>query len=198
MSTTVTYKGNTLATITNQTKTLKTAGKYMEGDVAITDSSSGGTTNFVSGTFTTNASTGIQTISLPYTGSGYPVAAVVCVSGGAYNTSNTAWYDLIQQYAVASWSFSKSVMSETPNYASSGTQNQGVTAIVYKNSTTSATTYSRTSAMTTNVLSTANPSASAAAVVKFSSPTQMKVFIADASYGLKSSLEYQYFIAYSS
>lgn len=40
MSTTVTYKGNTLATVSNNTKTLKTAGKYMEGDVTLTDTSS--------------------------------------------------------------------------------------------------------------------------------------------------------------
>ena len=37
MSTTVTYKGNTLTTVNNTTKTLKTAGKYMEGDVVLTD-----------------------------------------------------------------------------------------------------------------------------------------------------------------
>lgn len=37
MSTTVTYKGNTLTTVNNATKTLKTAGKYMEGDVVLTD-----------------------------------------------------------------------------------------------------------------------------------------------------------------
>ena len=42
MSTTVTYKGSTLTTVENATKTLKTAGKYMEGDVIITDSTSGG------------------------------------------------------------------------------------------------------------------------------------------------------------
>ena len=37
MSTTVTYKGDTLTTVSNNTKTLKTAGKYMEGDVVLTD-----------------------------------------------------------------------------------------------------------------------------------------------------------------
>lgn len=41
MSTTVTYKGDTLATVSNNTKTLKTAGKYMEGDVVLTDVSGG-------------------------------------------------------------------------------------------------------------------------------------------------------------
>lgn len=40
MSTTVTYKGSTLATVENAAKTLKTAGKYMEGDVTLTDVSS--------------------------------------------------------------------------------------------------------------------------------------------------------------
>lgn len=39
MATTVNYKGEVLATITGQTKTLKTAGKYMEGDVSIIDTS---------------------------------------------------------------------------------------------------------------------------------------------------------------
>lgn len=42
MSTTVTYKGSTLITVNNQTRTLKTAGKYMEGDVILTDVTEGG------------------------------------------------------------------------------------------------------------------------------------------------------------
>ena len=42
MSTTIKYKGSTIATATNATKTLKTAGKYMEGDVEITDVSESG------------------------------------------------------------------------------------------------------------------------------------------------------------
>lgn len=42
MSTTVTYKGSTLTTVDNQTRTLKTAGKYMEGDVVLTDVTSSG------------------------------------------------------------------------------------------------------------------------------------------------------------
>ena len=37
MSATVTYKGATLTTATNQTRVLETAGKYMEDDVTITD-----------------------------------------------------------------------------------------------------------------------------------------------------------------
>lgn len=37
MSTTVTYKGSTLTTAENQTRTLKTAGKYLEGDILVVD-----------------------------------------------------------------------------------------------------------------------------------------------------------------
>lgn len=42
MSTTVTYKGSILTVADNNTKTLKTAGKYMEGDVILVDVSTGG------------------------------------------------------------------------------------------------------------------------------------------------------------
>lgn len=50
MSTTVTYKGETLTTVENQTRTLQTAGKYLEGDIILTDETGGGSveTNTVS------------------------------------------------------------------------------------------------------------------------------------------------------
>ena len=37
MTTTVTYKGSTIATVDNNTKTLTTQGKYLEADVVLTD-----------------------------------------------------------------------------------------------------------------------------------------------------------------
>lgn len=40
MATTVTYKGETLTTVRNTTKTLKTGGKWVEGDIGITDETS--------------------------------------------------------------------------------------------------------------------------------------------------------------
>lgn len=42
MATTVTYKGATLTTVDNQTKTLETAGTWMEDDLTLTDVSGGG------------------------------------------------------------------------------------------------------------------------------------------------------------
>jgi hypothetical protein len=44
VSTTVSYKNNTLATVNNQTKTLKTAGKYLEDDITLVDVTSTGIT----------------------------------------------------------------------------------------------------------------------------------------------------------
>ena len=61
MSTTIQYKGNTLATVSNNTKTLKTAGKYMEGDVVLTDVSGGSEAISVVDTLDANGGT-IRTI----------------------------------------------------------------------------------------------------------------------------------------
>lgn len=48
MSATINYKGATIATADNETKTLKTAGKYLEGDIIIMDETQGGAPkNFV-------------------------------------------------------------------------------------------------------------------------------------------------------
>ena len=44
MSTTVSYKGETLTTVTNQTRTLTTQGKYLEANIILTDTTQGGGT----------------------------------------------------------------------------------------------------------------------------------------------------------
>lgn len=59
MSTTVSYKGQTLTTVSNDTKTLLTEGKYLEDDLTLTDVSGGGavlTTKNISANGTYNAS----------------------------------------------------------------------------------------------------------------------------------------------
>ena len=44
MSTTVSYKGETITTVTNQTRTLTTQGKYLEANIILTDTTQGGGT----------------------------------------------------------------------------------------------------------------------------------------------------------
>lgn len=164
-----------------------------------TNSGGGGASNFVHGSFTASTTTGsVNTVTIPYTGNGYPVAAIVVVSGGAYNSTNTGWYSKIQRYVVGQWTFSKAVMTSTPSYGTSGSQNQGVTTWVYKNSTSSATSYSRSSAMSTNALSSSAPTGAGATCVRFQNKTTLRYFVASTSYGLLAGLEYEYFIVYSS
>lgn len=168
------------------------------------NSSGGGASNYVTGSFTTSSTTGAAaTVSIPYTGSGFPIAAIVYIKGGAYNNTssgNTTWYNSTQRYAVGQWAFHKSVQDSTPTYGTSGTQNQGVTAWIYKNSTSDATTYSRSSAMTTNVLTSSNATGAGATCCRFkgNNGKTLSYYVASTSYGLLASTEYTYHIIYSS
>lgn len=113
----------------------------------------GGATNIVQGTFTTGSTrAGTGSTSLSYNGTGYPIALMVYVNGGAYNNTsggNTTWYSSVDRYDVGTFYMTKSEMNTTPTYVSSGsvTANGGVVTIVYKNSTSDSTSYTRTSNM---------------------------------------------------
>lgn len=164
----------------------------------------GGATNFVTGTFTVGNTGGkVESVTIPYTGSGYLQALTVVVEGGAY-VSGTTWYNSLTRYAVGQWTFTKSNMSTTPTYATSGAANQGVTAWIYKNSTTSGTSYSRSSAMTTVVLnsSSTNASGTGANCVKFKGSSKAMTYYtannSSSTYGLLPGITYRYYAIYSS
>ena len=109
---------------------------------------SSGCPRLVTGTFTTGSTGGdTGTVTLNYTGNGYPIMGAIFVQGGAYNP-NTEYYSSLNRYDVGAFYFTKSVMTSTPTYATSSslTQNQAVVVTVYKNSTSTATTYSRSGA----------------------------------------------------
>lgn len=161
-----------------------------------TSSGGGGASNFVTGTFTTGSSAGASTVTIPYSGDGYPVMAVVVVEGGAY-VSGTAWYNSVQRYAVGQWTMTKSVMSSEPTYSTSGTQNQAVTTAIYKNSTSSSTSYTRTSGMNTNTYSSSNATNAAVTCVRFKSDTTLSYYVNTSSYGLLPSTTYRYYVVYS-
>ena len=295
MSTTVSYKGNTIATVSNNTKTLLTQGKYLEANVILTDVSqsaptitaltvtpttsqqtfnsgsvdgykpptatkgavsnhsvsvtpsvtnstgyisggtktgtavtvsaselvsgsetktangtydvtnlaevvvnvSGGASNMVTGTFTPGTAGTVASLTIPYTGSGYPIAAAIFPADGSYKSSTTI-YNLVQQYAVVEWYMSKANTALAPTFTTSGGANYGCPAWVYKSSTSSATTYSRSSAMTTNTYSSSNATAAGATCVRFTGTTTLSYYTASTSYGLVSGTEYRYVILYSS
>ena len=316
MSTTVTYKGSTLTTVNNQTRTLKTAGKYMEGDVTLTDTSStivvsetldanggiiktitttdevnlqtktitptssvqtvnpdtgydgfsqvivnaggeggnsgyvwqdengyvhlddegsspitieplsvtqngtytastghayspitvnvpSGASNYISGEFTVGETTGIvETHTIPYTGTGYPIAGVIVVKDGMYNSYYSDWYNLVQQYAVGCFQFAKNNRT-APFWSTSSTNtpDSANTTVFYKSSASNATSYSQSGSYDAKVFraSSINPSASAINCVKFvGNAKTLAIYVADASYGLASGITYEYHIIYSS
>lgn len=195
----ISYKGSSIATMDDSgTKILRTSGKYCEDDIEIVYTKpSGGASNIVEGTFTTGSSDGVASVNLPYTGNGYPIAAIVFVDGGAYNSAISSWYNSVQRYAVGFWSMSKSVQTSAPTYGTSGTQNQGVTTAIYKNSTSSSTSYTRTSGMNTNVFSSSNATNAALTCVRLKSGNVLSYYANTSSYGLLPNTTYKYIVIYS-
>lgn len=161
-------------------------------------SGGGGASNFVHGTFTTGSTTGASSIEIPYTGNGYPVMAVVVVAGGAHDPTYLHWYDSVKRYAVGQWTMTKGIMSSIPTYITSGANNEGVTTAIYKNSTSTSTSYTRTSAMNTNVFSSLVATGAALTCVRFSRNTILTYYVNTSSYGLLPETDYEYFIVYSS
>lgn len=176
---------------------------YQKVDVNV--SGGGGASNIVTGTFTTASTKGAAaTVSIPYTGSGYPVAGLFWISGGPYNNTasgNTTWYNSLQRYAIGVWGFAKSRGTSAPTYAGSGDDNACSVFAIYKNSTSTATNYSRNSSMSQNTLtaSTNNASNQYTLALRFKGNAKtISYFVASTSYGFLDSTAYDYMILYSS
>ena len=167
--------------------------QYASVDVAVP--TSGGASNVVIGSFTTGSTEGATgSISVPYTGSGFPLACMVYIAGGAYNNTasgNTTWYNSTHRYAVGQWTYH--------NAQQSSSCNTGVTTWVYKNNASTATTYSRSSAMNTTVRTTSAATGAGATCVRMSVDGKtLRWYVSSTSYGLLASTEYTYIMIYSS
>ena len=113
MSTTVSYKGSTLATVSNNTKTLLTEGKYLEDDITITDSTPTLGTKSISsnGTYTASSDSlggySQVSVSVPNTysasdeGKVVDNGALVSQTTATYNTNNTYDTTKIKTVTVA-------------------------------------------------------------------------------------------------
>ena len=171
-------------------------------ELVVNVSGGGGSTKVVEGTFTTSSSGGVsQTKTIAYTGSGYPVSAVVFVDGGMYNSNNqinTSWYSLVKRYAVGMWSFSKAQLDTTPTWTSSGANNYGCVTAIYKGSSSTATSYSGSYANNATTLNNTNAQGQATTCCRFKSATQLGIYVASTSYGLAPDTIYRYIITYSS
>jgi len=136
MSTTVTYKGNTLTTVSNATKTLKTAGKYMEGDVVLTDVSQSALTiqslsvtpSETAQTFNASGVDGykpvsVSAISSTYVGSGIArKSSTDLTASGATVTAPAGYYAEAASKSVSSMTLPTSAASSaTSGYTSKAT-----------------------------------------------------------------------------
>ena len=191
------------ASVTTATASDVASGKvFLASDGTITTgtaSGGGGESNYVHGEFNTGSTAGaVITINIPYSGSGYPIAAMVYVKGGVHDSSNTDWYTVVQRYAVGEWVMTKAIQDTAPTYATSDNINQGVTVGIYKNSSSSATSYALTLTKTTNSYASSDATGALPTCVRFKSATRMSVHVASTSYGLMADLDYEYHIIYSS
>lgn len=163
----------------------------------------GGASNVVTGTFTTSstgASTG--TINLSYSGSGYPIAAFVFISTGLSDT-NTSWYTTTARYDVGWVAMVKAVTSTTPTYQTTGEANYGAISYLYKSSTSSATSYSRTGSQTANTYTSSSTNAAAgSSMIRFKGNGKtLSYYVGNrtsSTYGLARSTTFRYIVLYSS
>lgn len=168
----------------------------------------GGTARFyeaacIHGQFTAQSSAGVQTVNLPYYGTGYPVSITICVKGGLYNSSNSTnstWYNLVQRYAIGEFTATKSNSDTAPNYGTTGgNRNSAPIMARYKSSSSTATSYSVGNSLQTAIFSSSNPSSSNSyTVVKMPDAKTLKVYVNTGGYGFAPGIIYEYCITYSS
>lgn len=172
-------------------------GTYSAVSVNVPSSAS----NFVTGTFTTGSSTSTnETVDVPYYGSGYPLMLVIYVEGGCYNSAISGWYNSMTRYAVGQFCITKSVTTSTPTYATSGGANYGTVQLLFKNSTSSATSYSSTRSASANSYSSSNATGTSTTCVRWRSNTKISYRTAggtSSTYGLLEDTTYRYVVYYS-
>ena len=157
----------------------------------------GGASNIVTGSFTVPTSSGVKSLTIPYTGTGYPIIAYVVVDGGIYN-STTNWYNFIGRYALGIWSMSKCEITTTPTYTTSGVNNNCTTFGVQKGSTSTATSYSSVYQLQYNTLSSSDAASNSnAGAFRFKTATSVSYYARSSSYGFAQGYKYNYYIVYS-
>lgn len=200
--------GGGTATFTDVTDTTAAAadvasGKYFYTAAGVrtagTSSGGGGASNMVTGSFTAPDTTSSVTtdITIPYTGTGYPIAALIYVKDGVYNSDNTEWYSKIQRYAMGVIALVKVTPESAPTYATSGTNNAATVVNMYKGSTSSATSYSGTRTPSANIYSSDKATNTSSLSARFNGNTTLSIYTSATTYGFMPNIEYRYVILYS-
>lgn len=164
MSSTVTYKGSTIASVSNNTKKLNTSGKYMEDDVTITDvSQATPVLETVTKSYTPTETAQSETITA---GAGYDGISEVDVSVGAISSSYVG--SGITRRSSSDMSASgATVTAPAGYYASNGTKSvaSGTVTAPASISGTSATVSTGTNTLTLTKTVSVTPSVTTAGYI---------------------------------
>ena len=164
----------------------------------------GGTScpKLVQGTFTTGSTrAGTGTVSINYTGNGYPIAVMVYMQSGTYDPDDT-WYNTIAQYDADGFMAIKAQMSSTPTFVSSGSvpANQATATVVYKSNASTATTHTRAGSQSA-VMYNSSDASTGYNCIRFKNSTKvMSYYIGNSAsnrVGFAPSKTYAYIIVYS-
>lgn len=175
----------------------------INGVLNIQTGSGGGVSNVVQGSFTTGSTrASAGTVSISYTGTGYPIAVMIYMQNGAYDP-NDSWYNTMAQYDIDAFYMTKSQMSSTPTFVASSSvpANQGVVCGVYKSSSTSATTHSRNGSSSAVFFNSSNATTGYNCIRFKNDAKTLSYYIGNNksnSVGLAPSKTYDYIIIYSS
>lgn len=191
------------ASITTATASDVASGKiFLASNGTITTgtaSGGGGASNLVTGTFKFSpSSASAQTVTLNYSGSGYPIAWLFVLNDGVKDATYTS---TIARYAIAQIVGTKTYPLQTPTYSTSGESNQAAILSLYKSSTSNASSTTSVATLTSNIFSSSAATDSTSTCIRFNSKTSMSVFAGAPSgtsrYGFFNGLTYRYWIIYS-
>lgn len=153
----------------------------------VTGTHSGGLPG-LTGSFTTQSSTGVQTISIPYTGSGYPLSISIVIDGGAWGKSSFSVGE-IQVYTST-----KSQPLVVPSYRGSSGKDSALRAAVYAHDVYGSKSYisGENPSYSTSNPKTTDP-------LEISSKTSIKIYVSadSGTTGFLANQKYDYTILYS-
>lgn len=153
----------------------------------------GGASNVVTGEFTTGTTEGKQTINIPYTGNGYPLAAMIYVKN-----PEGGWKTFVGQYAIGEVVMVKGRPDLSPKYNGSISYDTGYISASYKSSATSATKQSAaTSSASFMFYDGFGTTLNSVNRTQFASANRLDVYVRGTSYGYAPNITYGYCIIYS-
>lgn len=149
-----------------------------------------GSLPIIQGSFTTSSSSGVNTIDLPYSGNGYPIAFLLWIDGGSTYDTSTKRYAIVSAYGM------KNKMAMAMTYDGTTGNDTFTIQCTYKG--LSGTTFSTGGNSVTKIGHQDNPSASTSLFVSITEKNVIKFFTMASSYGLYPGKKYNYIVFYSS